>query len=468
MGLTQAVVGICELSTGILLARLLTAAEFGIFGVITFTLSFMTKLGDVGLGASLIRQADEPEEADYRVIFTVQQLLTSIVVAVVWLIAPYLADGYHLAPHDAWLFRAVALAFLVTSFYTIPALRLERHLHFDRLSVAEVSMAVTFTSLAVGLAYAGYGATSFAVAMLGRSIAGAIAIQFVSPWRYRWQWSWPRLRGHLRFGIPYQGISVVSLIKDSITPVLVGLLIGTAQVGFINWAQMVSAYALMALMAFQRIYLPMFARLQDDRALLGATVERVLWATNGVTAPLAVLTFVLFEPLTIQVFGPQWLEARNLFVLTWFANFFVPSVTPLMGLMSALGHSRVPLAFALIWMAGTWLVGVPMILLYGSLGYGIANIAVQLTNIGLFVIAKREVPFVILRTVAAEWIVAGAVGVGVWAVQHAVPITNQLHLGLYIVVALTSYIALMTLVDREAVRKMRAFVRGEATASPAT
>ncbi|MBX7192352.1 MAG: oligosaccharide flippase family protein [Sandaracinaceae bacterium] len=460
LGVGQSLVGVADFATGALLARSLSAAEFGIFGIVTFTLGFLTSLGDVGLGASLIRQAEEPDETDYRSIFTLQQLLTSIVTVVTWLAAPAIAHRYGLPERDAWLFRAVALSFLASSLRTIPAIRLERHLSFDRLSIAEVAQALTFSGLAVGLAYAGMGAASFAIALVARSIVGALVIQLVSPWRFALGWDWPRLKKHLEFGIPYQGISVVSLVKDSITPLLIGLLLGAADVGHVNWAQMVSAYPLLAIGGFARVYMPMFARLQADRAMLGAAVERVIWATNSVAAPLAVLLLALFSPFTRVLFGAQWLDASGLFHLTWFANLFVPTVTPLLGLLSAMGRSRIPLAFAVVWMLGTWIVGAPTIALYGSIGYGIANVAVQLSNVALVYLAKREAPFRVIPTVAPAWGSAVVVGLTAHFLERALPIEGPITLALYVTGALLAYAGCMTLIDREAVAKLRRFLGG--------
>ena len=47
-------------ATGVVLARLLSPSHFGLFGIITFVLTFLVAFGDVGLGASLIREPGSP------------------------------------------------------------------------------------------------------------------------------------------------------------------------------------------------------------------------------------------------------------------------------------------------------------------------------------------------------------------------------------------------------------------------
>ncbi len=424
---------------GVLLARLLTPAEFGLYAIITFILTFLMAFGDVGLGASLIRQPTEPVVEDYRAIFTVQQGLVSAVVILFWFTASAIARAYHLPAHDVWLFRLVALSLLITSFQVVPSIQLERHLAFDRLAVIEVMQSLIYNVVAVGLAWHGTGAMSFALALIARSFIGAVLANIIGSWSIGWRWDWERVREHLRFGLPYQGISFVSLLKDSITPVFVGLLLGAGQVGYLNWAGMIAAYPVMILMVLQRIYLPAFSRMQAHPEHLCQFVEQILRATNILVAPLAVLTLILIRPLTHLVFGDKWLVAVPLFYFLWVANIFVASATPLMGLVNALGHSRIVFVFALIWMFGTWGLGAPLVVLYGAKGFAIANVGVQLTNLLFYRVAQSYVPFRMLSIVVPPWVWAAIIGFGAYLAQRAMPIVGFVTLAEYLATGVTIY-----------------------------
>jgi O-antigen/teichoic acid export membrane protein len=412
LGVRQVMVHGLNLAAGILLARILSPAEFGVYAVVLFVVAFLVAFGDVGLGASLIRQRAQPTLEDYRAVFTVQQLLVLVAVGVLWVAAPAVVEAYGRPPEDAAVFRVVALALLVTSLQTISVIRLERELAFDRLAIVEVSQAVVFNGAAVGLAWLGWGVTSFAIAVMARAITGAVLANLISPWAIGWRWEPVRVRSHLHFGLPYQGIALVSLLKDSITPVLIGLWVGLAEVGYVNWALMVAAYPVLGLMALQRIYLPAFARMQEHATELQPFIERVLRLTNALVAPLAVLVLVLVEPITRIVFGEQWLPALPFFYLFWVANLFVPTATPLMGLLNALGDSRTAFRFALLWMLGTWVIGAPLILTLGGLGFAIANLAIQSTNLLLYRVVQSRAQFRIVAPILPAWgaaLVAGVV-----------------------------------------------------------
>lgn len=444
-----------------LLARLLTPSEFGLYAIITFALSFLTSFGDAGLGASLIREPGEPAEKDYRSIFTVQQMLVVAVVALFWLASPSVALAYHLPDKGAWLFRLAALSLLVTSFQVIPQIRLERRLAFDKLALVEVGMAFVYNSTAVILAWRGWGAMSFALAMVARSAAGVLLVNLVGPWRIGWAWDWTRVRQHLRFGVPYQGIAFVSLVKDSIAPVFVGLMLGASQVGYINWASTVAVYPVVVLAALQRIYLPAYSRMQEHREELGRLVEQTLRATHGVAAPLAVLTFVLIEPITHVVFGDKWLVALPLFYFFWIPNIFSPTSAPLMALLNALGRSRTTFSFALLWMLGTWALGVPLILLLGARGYAMACAAVSFTTILLFKVAQAQVSFRALAPIVPIWAWAGVMGVGAYLFKRALPPTGLIGLAGHVGLDLAAYAVGLAIIYPGTARKTWVWIRGE-------
>jgi O-antigen/teichoic acid export membrane protein len=431
LGIRQVLVQSTRILGGVVLARLLTPGQFGFYAIVLYLQTFLVAFGDAGLAASLIRQHDEPATADYRAIFTVQQMFVVVVTAAMWLGAPFFASRYHLGPHDAWLFRLVALSFLTTSFTVIPLVRMDRDLAFQKVAIVESAQAIAFNVLAVFFAWRGLGAYAFVWALLLGSLTATLLANWISPWRIGWHWDWPLVRAHLSFGLPYQGIQVTSLLKDSISPIFIGILLGTADVGYITWASTLAAYPVLILAILQRLYMPAFARLQHQRDQLLSLVENVILANNAVAAPLSILTLVMIVPITSMIYGQKWLVALPYFYLFWCVNLLVPSVMPSMGLLNALGKSKVPFMFAVIAMAGIWIFGGPLILLYGAIGFAIANLIVQLTAFWIFRAAQKEVPFRILPVVAPVWAIAAVSGTCLYVLCRVCPPHHILSLGLY-------------------------------------
>ncbi|MDP3766539.1 MAG: oligosaccharide flippase family protein, partial [Dehalococcoidia bacterium] len=365
----QAVVHGLNILTGTLLARHLSSAGFGVYGIVTYLLTFLIATSDLGLGASLVRGRTEPDSRDLQTVLSIQHLLTFAFAVALWAAAPVLRDAYRLPAEATVMFRVIAVGVPLTAFQAVSSIRLERHLAFPRLAATEIAQAVVFNGLLLGLVLTDHGLVSFGIALLCRALTGAVMAWAMSPWRVGWRLDLGRARSMLHFGVPYQGIGLVSLAKDAILPGFVAAVAGASALGEVQWALMVSSYPVFALFALQRVYLPSFARMGEHPGQLPRMVERVLQLSHALAAPLAVLTLVLIGPITHLVFGDKWLPALPLFYAFWVANCFVPTTTPLMSLLNARGRSRTTLGFALLWMAMTWGIGVPAILRFGIVGF---------------------------------------------------------------------------------------------------
>jgi O-antigen/teichoic acid export membrane protein len=462
LGLRQVFAQGLNLAGYAVLARLLAPADIGVLGIALFVFGFLGTIGGAGLQASLIRLPDEPSREDYASVFTLQEAIMGVITLATIVAAPWLAELYGRPPQEAWLFRLVGVTLFVTSFQAIPAALLERRLDFGKVAIVEVSQALAYNVVVVALVWIGWGTASFGVALLARALTGAVLATIVSPWSARLHWDWPRASAFLRVGAPLQGTALVSQLKDSITPIFIGLAAGAAAVGYVQWAQTLAAGPLWASMVLSRVYLPTFSRVQRHPETLARFVEGAVRATHALVAPVAVLIFALIEPITAIVFGAKWMDAVPIFRILWLQNLIVPTTTALLAFLAALGDTRTSLRFAFIWLVATWVLGVPLVLAYGGVGYALANAGVLATNLLLFRVAHGRLQFRLLPATAPVWLWAVAIGVLVHVAARAYPCTTIAQLGGYLVAGAVAYFAgLAALAPRE-LRQVWDWTRGRA------
>lgn len=407
----------------VMLARLLPPDQYGFYGIILFALAFLGVFGGTGFAANLIRIKEEPSTEDMRVVFTAQQLMVGILFIGLWIAAPFLASLYRMPEYGRWFFRMIGAALVMTSFMVMPQIRMERELAFDRLAIVEVSQAFAFNITALFFAWKGFGPLSFSTALMIRAATGALLAHRMMPWPMGLRWHPPTLFRHLHFGVALQAGQFVTILKDSISPLFVGMFLGAADVGYVTWANTLGTYPLWILMPLQRLYLPFFARLAHDREQLRRVVAFAFWMANVIAAPLTIIILALSRPITSLIFGQKWLVALPLYYLFSFGNLFAPC-SALVGVLNALGQSNKTLLMSVVWMISTWAFGVPCILLFGVNGFGIAMVGVQLTNILLFWMVWRVLSVSPFPAFWPSWPLAGLVGGLLFFAQYAFPIRN--------------------------------------------
>lgn len=444
------------------LARLVSPATFGVYAVAAFVVGFLNFFAEAGLGASLIRQQSTPSARDQQSAFTLQFSLSIVVVVIGWLLAPMIARSVDAVPHTVFLIRLALLSLVVSSAQLVPGAMLERELRFSRIGAINVAQAFAFNGFAVGLAAAGWPVIGVGIAMLSQSILGSVLLGATHPWRPGFVLREANLRERLGFSVPLQFSSILSSLKDAIAPLFVGALLGAHSVGLVEWANSFAAYPVLALMAFQSVYLPTFARLQHDVVSLGRAVDTVLRGTNMIVAPLACLTLALATPMTSIVFGDKWLVALPTFRLFWVANVFVASVSPLLSLLYARGQSITALYFTVTWMIATWALGVPLIHAFGIKGYGAANVGVQLTNLWLFHVAKKQVPIHLFTQFWRSWLTAGVIGGLVYLLSRSPAPTSAIVLLGEFLAGLLVYVLVMVRLEARVFKQVFGALRNRA------
>jgi len=166
-----------------LLTVFLGKAEIGLFFAVSELVAILGYFSDIGLAAALIQKKEKPRLTDIRSTFTIQQALVLFLVALVFVLTPWLRTFYEISQPGIWLLWALTIGFFLASLKTIPSVLLERKLRFDLLVIVEIVEALLFYGIAVLLAWQGFGIISYAWAVLARGIVGVILIYLLSPWK---------------------------------------------------------------------------------------------------------------------------------------------------------------------------------------------------------------------------------------------------------------------------------------------
>ena len=329
------------------LARLLVPEDFGVFGIVSFVVSVWAALGDFGLGAALIQQAEEPTPEQLATAWTAQQAIALIAVALIWGLAPILTSTVAGLPGDApWMLRVLSLGLLLSSLRTLPSVVLERGLRFGPLATAEVLQQLTYYVLAVGLAIAGFRAWSFIIAGVGQLAVGALVVNLA--WRrlphaglHR-----PVLARLLGFGFDYQMSLVLVALRDTPLPVLAGWILGPVSAGLMQFATRLALTVATIDDVVARVAFPAFSRLQGRRDHQTRAVGAATLLTALFVVPVQCAIAALAPQLVPLLFGSQWTGAVAPLQLMCLATLFRFPARYLRQTVFAEGASRLGLAIA--------------------------------------------------------------------------------------------------------------------------
>ncbi len=175
-----------------LLARLISKADFGLMSIALVVVGFVEIFAQIGIGPSLVqRQHLEPRHVRAALHFSVG--LGVAFFLGMYALAPQVGVWFNSAELVEVL-RWIALSFILSSLALVPRSLLVRRMDFKRLfAAAMVSMVIGNLGIGLGLAYAGYGVWAYVAALLSQNALLGICFWLMWPERTpgllkRWQW----------------------------------------------------------------------------------------------------------------------------------------------------------------------------------------------------------------------------------------------------------------------------------------
>lgn len=377
------------ITLNIILAKILPVPTLGIFVIANSILAFFSFFSDIGLAGAIIQKKDNITQDDLKTTFTIQEILTVFIVAVVFIFAPFFASRYNLDLSSVWLIRALAFGFFMTSLKVIPSVILERHLNFNKLVWVEIIETLVFNGMLIWLTFGGFGIEAFTYSVIARSIIGFVVIYILSPWKIGFGFSKSSAKSLLNFGLPYQLNSLLALLKDRLVPLVIAGIVGSLGIGYISQGQRLAFLSLEVMNIITRVTFPVFSRLQDNTEGLKDTLEKSLFAMGLFLYPLLFGTLAI-SPVLIKYLGEaKWSPVLPLVYLFGVTAFWATLSSPFTNFLNATGKIRITLKLMIMWTALEWALTPLVVLKFGFIGMGYSSALISFTSIiPIFIIKK--------------------------------------------------------------------------------
>lgn len=322
-------------------SRYLSAAEFGIAAVAIAIVQLLTVPVEVLFHDALIRTG-EATPRHVNSAFTASFLLGGLLCAACWLLADGFA-GLLGQPQVGPVLRWMSLSLLASGCGSALVAMQRRQMQFRTLALRSMIGRVGSAILGIGLAVAGAGVWSLVAQQVCMVLLATLALWALAPERPRFQWSAPELGEMTRFGVVAAAFSLLALSSQRIFMIAVAAFLGSPAAGILSLAfRAVDMLRDIVGGAIAQLALPIFARLNGDRAAIRRSFAAAVRLTTGVMYPLFAGLAVCAPEVVELVFGPRWLAAAPFVALLAVLTFpFFPRLFSV-PIYNAAGHPALP------------------------------------------------------------------------------------------------------------------------------
>lgn len=339
--------------TTMVLARLLTPVDYGIIEMLAIFLGLSTAFIDSGFALSLI-QREEISDLDISSIFYFNIFMGFLFFGVFWVTSPWIASFYRM-PTLVPLARFVGAGLFFGSFGSVPKALFTKKLNFKRICIINAIGSLFACSIALWMAFNGFGVWSLAVQMVVLAAVSSVLFIWFCPRKPRLIFSIVSLRSLSRFGIFVLGSVLVDVIYSRLSTLIIGRQYSAKDLGNYARADQTQQFpANLVLMIIGRVAFPIFAAAQGDKGLVREGLSKALSMVMLITLPTMLGLTVTADRIITVLFGPQWTACVPYFKVLCLSGCLIPWQVLNNNVIAAQGNSNLFLRINVI----TKLVGI--------------------------------------------------------------------------------------------------------------
>lgn len=307
----------------VVLSRLLDPSEVGLYTLAFTFYSIPSQVIGPGLTAAAV-QAPHLTKQQASNLFWINTGANSGMAILLVVASPLLAAMYD-QPSMLWLCPVFGAVLVLEGIATQYRALLHRAMRFDLMAKMQLVVGVVSLSLAIGLAWLGYGVWALVAQVFVGAVLDRIALAVIVPWRPTWFVPGAGIRQLIHFTGGSSLALGIHLLYTQIQTLLMGRFASVSDIGFYNRGQSLLQKPFTQLVGpLQAVLLPAFASRQRDLDDLGVAVYRANAMLFTLLPPLTLWMMVSGRDLASGLLGKAWHPAGD--AVFWFAVAATPGI----------------------------------------------------------------------------------------------------------------------------------------------
>lgn len=333
---------IAQFVVQMVLARVLTSAEFGEIAILLVIINVANVTVQSGLNTALIRQKSI-DDKDCSTVFWLCFGTAAVIYAILFVAAPLIAEFYDDIGLEAPL-RVLALILFLYAFNAVQTAILMRRLETKSIFISTMASVVVSGASSIVMAQCDFGLWALVFQQLTYQLCSCVILHFRVCWTPRLEFSKRRAKEFYSFGWRVLCSGLLDTGYQGLYDLVVGRIYSTANLGYFSQGKKIPQ-ALITVFdnSIRTVLLSVASKLQDDVTRVKSAARRSMMTSTFVIAPLMMLLALISPTLIVLVFGSQWIEAAPFMQILCIAYMFWPVHTSNLQVINALGRSDIVL-----------------------------------------------------------------------------------------------------------------------------
>ncbi|MCM2283294.1 MAG: lipopolysaccharide biosynthesis protein [Desulfobacula sp.] len=315
VGATKIIGQIISMVSSIIVMRILTPADYGLFGMALVYQGILIIIYDLGIGLAVLQKADLTDGESHSAFW-----LTTIIGLILYVLSWFLAIpcGYFFSNEAIVpLIRVLSISTIFLAIQEIPFVLMAKKFEFKRRGFAELSSGIVGIASCLIMAIMGLGVWSLILSQVFKDLSSCVLIFILSKWELKFYFRLGDIKKMIRYGVTATGQSLLEYFNQSSDSIIIGRFLGQNALGYYQVALSLAKMPITRVIAItNKVTFPVFAKLQNDNEQFRNYFYKVFQLISLFAFPVFLGIFLISEDIIVLILSDKWLP--SLFVLRIF------------------------------------------------------------------------------------------------------------------------------------------------------
>lgn len=288
------------------IARQLSPSDYGLIAMLGIFMAIAQSFIDSGFSNALIQKQDRTN-VDYSTVFYFNVAVAVVMYFLFLFSAPWISAFYN-APLLTSIIGWVGLNFIISSLATVQRAKLTVELNFKLQAYISIVAVVISGSMAVWMAYNGYGVWTLVYQTLLNNGITVLLLWLTARWFPLKVFSWKSFKELFSFGSKLLAGGLLHTIYANMYTLIIGKFFNATDLGYFSRAFSITQYPSTNITGIvTRVTYPVECQLQQNNELLQQKYFSFIRCIAFIVFPMMTGLAVLCEPFVRIILTDKWL-----------------------------------------------------------------------------------------------------------------------------------------------------------------
>lgn len=363
----------------VVLARILSPAQFGVYGIATVVLEFFETLTETGVNVILMQEKDDIKP--YINSAWIVSIFRGFIIGAVILVSASFISNFFRSKDAFFILMLTSIVPVVRGFINPAVVKFQKELEFRKEFIYNLSIFVVYSVAAIILAVVTRSALSLVVALIISAIFEVLVSFFIIKPRPIFLFEKKYILIILSRGKWVTANGILNYLFQNTDDIVVGRFLGAPALGLYQMAHKLATIPISEVAdVLGKVTFPVFVKISNDTQRLKSAFIKTTLGSLVPSIVIAIILIVFSETIILVAFGKDWLGIVEVIKFLAIYGVLRTIINPALTVFLAVKKQEIFTLVSFISFLGLIIFIFPLVFTYGIVGAGIAAVVASILS----------------------------------------------------------------------------------------